>query len=80
MSEFKEPWRVAAPDWAGSHHKGDCFDILGADGESAIIACGECGVLLGKAETYRRIVACVNACAGVPTEELEQLRAKLRVS
>lgn len=76
MSENKhtpEPWYVVDAPWgdgtwinAGSpdpHHEGfvaDCEDINGdVDRDTALI-------------NARRIVACVNACAGLDTDELER--------
>lgn len=73
MSHAKEPWYVVGAPWgdgtwinAGTpdpHHEGfvaDCEDINGdiENDQSAANA--------------RRIVACVNACAGITTELLEQ--------
>lgn len=58
MEHTKEPWRYDS-------QPGFCSELVGAD-----------GILIGafvddptKADA-RRIVACVNACAGIPTEEL----------
>lgn len=43
------------------------LDALGA------IRCGEDGYLELNIDNCKRIVACVNACAGIPTNELEYI-------
>lgn len=69
MSHTKEPWewlehKFNSPPFEGTldHECG----IYPPDGEIGPVA-----IASGKADA-RRIVACVNACAGVTTEELEQ--------
>src|SRR3990167_2694238 len=69
MEHTKEPWEWSehqfnAPPFEGTldHECG----IYPPDGE-----CGPVAIASGK-NNARRIVACVNACAGVTTEELEQ--------
>jgi hypothetical protein len=56
----KEPWRV---EYMGS----DEADVIGADDTSII--CRSTGYMSDI--NARRIVACVNACAGIDTESLE---------
>lgn len=56
MTWTKEPWIV---EYMGS----DESDVVGASGVSII-----CGMSDANA---RRIVACVNACAGIPTDALD---------
>lgn len=65
-----EPWTFNKNDLRGFD-----FQIRAAEG----VQIGETQELLGKkralanpAENARRIVACVNACAGIPTETLEE--------
>ena len=58
------------------------FGRVGATGAVSIVAGGRPPILVTEViqsctdqpalENARRIVACVNACAGIPTEELEQ--------
>ncbi len=67
MSHTKEPWE---------HINNDVFyEIVSYEpyqwvGDTCGSSCGG-NVLLGEANA-RRIVACVNACAGLSTEELEE--------
>lgn len=70
MSEHsKEPWRVGPGSWVVSDQ--GVNPIVGADdplyGGGCLVAESVCEA------DGRRIVACVNACAGIPTEELEML-------
>lgn len=68
MSEHtKEPW----------HHGTDERQIEGINGN---IVCIVSGALLNEStiEDARRIVACVNACAGISTEWLEKNAAMLQ--
>lgn len=75
MSDEKhtaEPWQVGV----GEDNGLPCVDAYDETGH--LIELCECwGEVVDKFETEqsranaRRIVACVNACAGIPTEELE---------
>lgn len=57
----KEPWRRAGTEiWAGSTRI--CFGRGAYDPKDAAT----------RNANLRRIVACVNACAGIPTEMLER--------
>lgn len=70
MSEYGEPWRIEF----GSILRGDPNErnlILGGWGDSATSP---------SFEELRRIVACVNACAGVPTENLSRWVATMKRS
>ncbi len=65
MSHTKEPWEYAA----NSHY----HEVNGSDrriGDTCASSCSG-NWPLGQANA-RRIVACVNACAGLSTEELEE--------
>lgn len=69
MEHTKEPWewsehKFNAPPFEGTLDN-EC-GIYPPDGENGPVA-----IASGKNDA-RRIVACVNACAGVATEELEQ--------
>lgn len=67
MSDFNEPWRC------DRHSVADDFDwvnIIGADGKSFAIDLDEMPRSLRK---INRIIACVNALAGVPTEDIERV-------
>lgn len=69
----KEPWRVDEIDYKshqfyirGSHDNGEPMTF----GNGAVAHMPRSRLLPTK-ENARRIVACVNACAGISTEELE---------
>lgn len=72
MSHTREPWRVGertASYWGGG--SGPTADIHGSDGDT-VNTCDELGWGMDPADA-RRIVACVNACAGISTEYLESI-------
>lgn len=56
-----EPWRIGAD--AGFQ----LIQILSAEGFQTCVGEQSCGI-----DDARRIVACVNACRGIPTEMLER--------
>jgi len=68
MEHTPEPWKI--------NRQGICLDGVGIDTEDdsvVEVACSDC---TGDDERLsevnaRRIVACVNACRGIPTEALE---------
>jgi hypothetical protein len=64
-TQFLEPWRVAEEEQAG--------EILNAAGLVIVDPMGSTLDIADEASYMRRIVACVNACAGVPTEDLERV-------
>lgn len=69
MSEHtKEPWHVGDAFMVGELVGGnDVFPVYqGEAGEDDLLA------FAFSTEDARRIVACVNACAGIPTELIEQ--------
>lgn len=62
MNHTKEPWRT---------YKGNTHEIFANDGDF-IASSEECHVGHNEAEANaKRIVACVNACAGITNEALE---------
>ncbi len=64
MEHTKEPWRVV-----------DRGDTEGRDIDADVPGWGEVTVAMNVgAGNARRIVACVNACAGIPTNLLEAMR------
>lgn len=72
MSEHtKEPWRVGFDDGSGDSYITSCSD------ETVVVRGGtdDWGVSHGATDpaNARRIVACVNACAGISTEFLESV-------
>lgn len=76
MSEHtKEPWCVGDT----THENGEFIEtaIMALEGRAAIAVCLDFGFNnLGMREANaRRIVACVNACAGIDTEKLEGVNA-----
>lgn len=63
----KEPWRVKPAE-----HGSNCFYVVDGDATSAVARVTNYKMQgVGEANA-RRIVACVNACAAIPTEELEK--------
>jgi len=66
MSEFLEPWETDKPDDAGGWNV--LFDSKGNE-----IGSGDGGY---NEPCARRIVACVNACAGIATEHLEEVQGE----
>jgi hypothetical protein len=65
MKHTKEPWLI---DQDGSS---TADGIKNAEGKDVLWGCGCCGSPNLSVDDARRIVACVNACEGVPTEQLE---------
>ena len=72
-----EPWRVFSHSWSNTSVLADGFDhaICGLDINHATEESQESDEALMGANA-RRIVACVNACAGIPTEALEDGSAR----
>lgn len=73
MSHTPEPWQF---HMAHSGYPGDSSRIIGQDRTMAHMPTP--GNRKEEAEfldNFRRIVACVNACAGIPTEDLEGVNA-----
>lgn len=71
MSEHtKEPWSIFTPDdfVAG---KLPTLGINGANGEAVVWYADIPDSGIYNDDDARRIVACVNACAGIPTDDLE---------
>lgn len=70
-THIPEPWLYAEHNWCGHdpcpHHHTVC-EIL-APSIEAPLAQGNAATV--DAFNFRRIVACVNACKGIPTEDLE---------
>jgi hypothetical protein len=71
-----EPWKIG--EWSGtvigkSTHEGPHVAIGTGDG-GIIALCGPVSEPQST-EDARRIIACVNACKGIPTEELEQVKS-----
>lgn len=67
-TEFKEPWTVA-------YHK----PRLGSEGKKellGIITNDNMVLIRMSVELHERVAACINACAGVPTEQLQYLLLK----
>jgi len=64
MSHTKEPWAT---------HEGDDDVIVSATDPHVSLLSVKDGTFgcFWNAEDARRIVACVNACAGIPTDDLE---------
>lgn len=76
MKHTPEPWRTGNVSTTVVADSDDGLHITGATGPDALEYYG--GNLIAESvseENARRIVACVNACAGIPTEELEQKAA-----
>lgn len=78
MSEqhTSEPWRVGNPNGEGWESDNELIKEADPQHEGHRLVLGRmnCNFSeLGKANA-RRIVACVNACAGIPTENLEAAR------
>jgi hypothetical protein len=75
MSHTKEPWRVAGSAFDNEGVKETV--IHGLDGRAAIAVTLDFGPnnLSMREDNARRIVACVNACAGIGTEYLERFGA-----
>lgn len=70
MSHTKEPWayaRIEGSNSASSWHEPYSPWINGAG--PRLVSVGRS--IMIHADDYRRIVACVNACAGIPVETLE---------
>jgi hypothetical protein len=68
MSDFNEPWKLVGESGKPIITDADCGII--ADWCVGTAACEEMGDFIDQ-EYAARIVACVNFCAGIPTEELE---------
>jgi hypothetical protein len=69
MSQFHEPWRFLSGNCDSSRSGGT---VVNKHGEE--IACDATDANHFPAdEHWERIVACVNACAGLPTESLEKV-------
>ena len=68
-----EPWSIDAETTVLQDTS--CYVISGADGNVAALTLYDHDGF-GEVEAHR-IIACVNACAGVPTEALEGLAAEL---
>jgi hypothetical protein len=66
MAHSPEPWRYGVVNGLGA---GSCDVVSGRD-----LVCAT-GVRPNAEADARRIVACVNALAGVPTEKLEYLES-----
>ena len=71
MSHTKEPWRIGLPPPNGEQTIGDLTGMM--------VAVTTTGHGVESKENARRIVACVNACAGIPTDVLED-RSILKAS
>jgi hypothetical protein len=68
-NEFKTPWRVVPRDYKDGFHIEDAEGNEVADDGSAWDEYRESMTI----ESARRIIACVNACAGIDTEKLEKM-------
>jgi hypothetical protein len=77
MSQFGEPWK-AGPSSNGCSAKYD-WSITDANGKSIIVS-NDCRIMVTE-DQASRIAACVSACAGIPTEVLENegLQTTLRL-
>lgn len=64
--EHLEPWRIASPDMFAR--------VINQEGQQ--VACCDSGDALADESRARRIVACVNACIGIPTAQLEAMNAQ----
>lgn len=72
MSHTKEPWRIRCHtcETPADIGEADDYTIEGADGTA--VAFEPRNLDPNRGADARRAVACVNACAGIPTELLEQ--------
>lgn len=74
MSDFKEPWEYRL---SGGERMSNRWTL---DDMSQILAIRRndgslvCGTFAGNVDDMRRIVACVNACRGIPTEVLQRAK------
>lgn len=68
MSHTKEPWKIGFPPPNGEQTIGDLTGMM--------VAVTTTGHGVESKENARRIIACVNACAGIPTEQLESGEAR----
>ena len=66
MEHTKEPWRIGKPPPNGEQTIGDSKGLM--------VAVTTVGGGVSSEANARRIVACVNACAGIPTDGLEKTR------
>lgn len=76
MSHQREPWKVG-----GEVRPGICR-IEDVDGRLVAVVHGDSidgTATEGSVETRRRIVACVNACRGIPTEYIEGKQVHLLI-
>lgn len=64
--EHLEPWRIASPEMFAT--------IIDQEGQQ--VAYCDSGDALADETHARRIVACVNACIGIPTAQLEAMNAQ----
>ena len=69
-----EPEHYAPGGWAASHY-GDLWGIRTDRRETVAVVFGSANGPDATEETVRRITACVNACAGIPTAQLKALTA-----
>lgn len=64
MSEFKEPWGCKSNVYCQEITNADCDSLL------CVVRDGMHSLGVIDPDVLSRIVACVNACAGIPTAEL----------
>lgn len=64
--EHLEPWRIASPEMFAR--------VIDPEGQQ--VAYCDSGDALADESRARRIVACVNACIGIPTAQLEAMNAQ----
>lgn len=77
MAEYGEPWKL---DGQRDNKPNDaCMEVSKADGKTVLCADNWDGVC-PPIEIQERIVAAINACAGVPTEDLVSGKARVVVS
>ena len=74
MTHTKEPWHIVCHTCASPAEigEGDDYTIKGIDGTQ--VAFEPCRADPNRGADARRIVACVNACAGISMELLENER------
>ena len=70
MNHTKEPWKTGTNGAPLYWWSGQVIGSIEGDSEGVIATCNQNYSELSTSNA-RRIVACVNACAGIETEELE---------
>jgi hypothetical protein len=72
MSQLNEPWSLVEKERCFTEY----LDLVDANGESLIGVCSPCreegSNIDAHSDVLHRIVACVNACKGIPAEVLQR--------